>query len=162
MNAVGLHEFIGFTEYPEFTTITTQYAPHGVIFTDGNEFVFESGNFHDGHGLVSSEGSIPGIMRMSFADERWEIGFDYNGRVQLDLLFHGEVIYSSETYTAGGLFGFIGFISTQPFDQAIVRDPFEELVIVDNIYFSPPVPSPGALALLAIGAVTALRRRRRS
>ncbi len=53
LDAVGHHTFIGFTEYPEFTTITTQYGEQGIWFTDGNEFISESSAYRDGHALGS-------------------------------------------------------------------------------------------------------------
>ena len=65
LSTVGSHEFLGFTEYPEFTHITTQYAHQGIIFPDGDAFVTESSaGYRDGHGLVTAGGTIPGTMRM--------------------------------------------------------------------------------------------------
>ncbi len=161
LDLVGHHTFIGFTEYPEFTTITTQYASLGVVFPDGNDFISESGAYGDNHGLVGVDPTIPGRIGMSFDLPRYAIAFDHTDRTQVELYSNDQLIFSSILYS-GGFTPFIGFVSTVPFDRALALDPIGLVVTLDNIYFGPPIPAAPALAALALAALFPTSRRRRS
>jgi hypothetical protein len=162
LSAIGSHEFIGFTGFPEFTTITTQYQEQGITFTDGNDFIFITGSFpSDGHGLVSSDTSFPGTVHMSFEQPRYAIAFEFTGRIQIELYENGSNIFTSIHYV-DGFTPFVWFLSTVPFDAAIALDPVDSILTLDNVYFGAAVPAPGALLGLAFGSMCVVGRRRRS
>jgi len=72
----------------------------------------------------------------------------------------GQLIYTSGIFGGGGVGWFGGLISTQPFDAAVIIDPLG-YVFIDDLHFGPPIPGPGALALLGAAALFAQRRRKR-
>lgn len=162
-NAAGAYTTIDFTDYPEFTTITNQYEHLGILFTDGNDFIFETPSFpSDSYGLVSSDGfGNPGEIHMSFAEPQHYLGFDYIGHLQIRLYSGGRLIFESVLYNAG-FFPFVGVASTDAFDTAVARRPLHDIVAIDNLHFGPPIPAAPALAVFALAALFPTSRRRRS
>ncbi len=161
-SAVGSYTTIDFTDYPEFTTITNQYEHLGILFTDGNDFIFETPSFpSDSYGLVSSDGfGNPGEIHMSFTQPQHYLGFDYIGHLQIRLYSGGRLVFESVLYNAG-FFPFVGVVSTDAFDAAVARRPLHDIVAIDNLHFGPPIPGPGMLPLLAIAGIVAVQRKRR-
>jgi hypothetical protein len=158
--AVGAYITIDFTDYPEFTVITDQYADLGVTFTDGNDFIGVSSFPTDTHGLASTDGfGNLGTIHMSFTQPQHWLAFDFLDNLQLDLYNDGELIFTSNQYSAG-FTPFVGFVSTDPFDAAIVRDYNDPTVAIDNIHFGPPIPAPGAVALFGLARILIRRRQR--
>ncbi len=161
LDAVGHHEFIGFTGYAQHTVITTQYASQGIVFTDTNNTIWNSISFpSDGAGLLSNDFQSAGTIHMAFDGFRTAIGFDIVGLVQIELWSDSQLMYTSQLYV-DEFTPFIGFISTIPFDQAIAIDPFDGTVALDNIYFGAPIPAPPVLGLLAMACIMRPSRRRR-
>jgi hypothetical protein len=161
-NAVGSYTTLDFTSYPEFTIITDQYVNQGVEFTDGNDFIFTTGSFpSDGHGLVSSDGfGSLGMIHMSFSQPQYWLAFDFIGHLQIELYNDGDLIFTSSEYVAG-FTPFVGLVSTMSFDAAVARSFSHPTISIDNMHFGPPVPAPGALALICLCAATAAGRRNR-
>jgi uncharacterized protein (TIGR03382 family) len=79
----------------------------------------------------------------------------------MTLFDKGKAVYTSPLLGGGGTGHFAAVISDQPFDSALLWDPLTGLVI-DNIYFGPPIPAPGALMLLGAAFAMLPRRRRAS
>ncbi len=83
---------------------------------------------------------------------------DFPGLVQFELFHNGEPVYTSTVFS-DILGNFAGLLSTQPFDAALISDPSDDAVFIDDLHFG--VPTPPTLALLAFAALIACRRRRR-
>lgn len=157
-NAVGQSNTITFTGWPNFTLLTNQYANFGVVFTQGNDFVLYTSSFvTDGVGVSGGSG-----IQLSFASPQHGVAVDFPGNVKFQLFSQGTLIYTSNDFVDGfpdGEFG--GLVATQSFDTAIITDPSDNIVYIDNLYFGPVLPAPGALPLLAFTAVIQTGRRRR-
>ena len=158
--AVGSFTTIDFTGFPEFTLITTQYQDLGVTFTDGDDFTrFNPSAFvNDGWGL---NGGIGGDIDLSFeTPQRW-IAVDFPGEMRLFLFSGGKLIYFSSVFSAGadGIGGFGGLVSSEPFDAAVILDPIDDFVFIDDLHFG--VPAPAGLWLLTLAGLWHARRRRR-
>ena len=157
--AVGQFTTIDFTGFPEFTTITDQYQDSGVLFTDGNDsIVFNEGSFlNDGVGL---RGGLLDDIELSFSTPQGWIGVDFPGDVRVLLFSRGELIHFSSFFSAGpdGVGGFAGLVSTELFDAAVILDPVDDFVFIDDLHFG--VPAPGGLMLLALAGIWPRRRRR--
>ncbi len=82
---------------------------------------------------------------------------DFPGLMRIELYDQGRLIYTSSNFLPGGVGNFAGLLSDAPFDAAVLIDPLGEAEI-DDLHFG--VPAPGALPLLALGALTQRRRRR--
>ena len=163
LGAVGPHTYIGFTEYPDSTLITTQYASQGVLFTDGNDFIELTASFPgDGAGLRSVDFTPPfgGNVHMSFRLDRTSIAFDFIGTLLVELYSNGQLVFTSDFHGFNSTF--VGFISDEPFDAVIAYDGDDEVIAINNLYFGAPVPSPATLASLFLGAIIAPTRRRRA
>lgn len=155
--AVGAFTTIDFTGFPAFTIITDQYQDLGVTFTDGNDVTFFTPSFvNDNWGLDGN-----GDIHLSFDRPQVWIGVDFPGVVRVLLFSGGELIHFSSFFSAGpdGVGGFAGLVSTELFDAAVILDPFDDAVFIDDLHFG--VPAPPSLALLALGAAWFGRRRRR-
>ncbi len=154
--AVGRFTTIDFTGFPDGTFITDQYADLGVLFVGGNENIFLSDNAfpHDGAGLF---GGGPPIAVSFDTPQAW-IAVDFPGDVQFELFREGELIYTSSLFGGGGVGFFAGLLSTELFDGAVISDPTDAGVFIDDLHFG--VPAPGAIALLALGGLFSTRRRR--
>jgi len=162
-SAAGPSTAITFVEYHEFTIITDQYAESGILFTDGNDFIFTTASFPaDGAGLVSASdvlGSDSGV-HMSYVQPRNSIAFDFIGIIQFNLYNSGELVYASQYYVAG-FTPFVGVTSTVPFDFVVAWDWGDAVVSIDNLYFGAAVPAPGSLLFLVGGYIGHRSGRRR-
>jgi len=156
-NAAGEFTFIGFTEYPQGTILTDQYADLGINFTDNNPTVLESDYFfEDGHGIWFDQPSGFDNIWVEFEEPITAIGTDLVGPLQIELFANGEPLNEPDPF--GG--EFLGYVSDEPFDSAILLNPGGSTTI-DNLYFGPPIPAPGALGLFAFGSIVLKPRRRR-
>jgi hypothetical protein len=159
--AVGEFTTIGFTGFPEFTIITDQYSELGILFTDGNDSVGLGETIfpNDGAGLLGTH--ITSIDVAFDVPQRW-IAVDFPGVARIDLYRDGELIAQSTWFDAppiSGVGGFGGVISSEPFDAAVILDPEDQVVSIDDLHFGGAIPAPGAVVVLvSIGLV---RRRRR-
>ncbi len=153
--AVGVFTTIDFTGWPEFTIITDQYQDLGVLFSDGNDTILFSNAFqNDGVGLG---GTVDDIELSFDAPQLW-IAVNYPGNIQLELFRNNKLIHVSSVFS-DILGDFAGLLSTEPFDVALISDPSDDAVFIDDLHFG--VPAPPTLAVLAFGAVVTCRRRRR-
>jgi hypothetical protein len=152
---------VTFAEFPAGTNINNQYASAGVLFTD-NVFVSVTTAFpSDGHGVFSDDGfGHFGTMHLSFTTPRSAFAMDFIGDVIVQLYSQNQLIFTGQLYDAD-FTPFLGIFSTAPFDAAVITDPADNDINVDNFYIGPPVPAPSALALLGL-ATLSVRSRRRS
>jgi len=152
--------FIGFTEYPQGTILTDQYADLGVTFPEANAAVLESDFlFEDGHGIFRDTPSGFDNIWVEFDEPVTAIAVDFLGLIQFELFTDDKSIHLSNPYSDNGG-GFAGLISEQSFDKARIFDP-GGVTAIDNLYFGPPIPAPGVLGGFAIAALCFHRRRRR-
>ena len=154
--AVGAFTTIDFTGFPDGTFITDQYADLGILFTDGNDNIFLSDNGfpNDGAGLFGG-GFTP--IAVSFDSPQAWIAVDFPGLMQFELFSGGKLIYTSSVFSDFQS-RFAGLVSSELFDTAVILDPADHAVFIDDLHFG--VPSPGAIALLALGGLFFTRRRR--
>ena len=151
--AVGQFTTIDFTGFPDGTFITDQYADLGILFTDGNDSIVFAGSFiNDGVGLGGN-----GNISMSFDTPQAWIGVDHPGFLSIELYSEGRLFFASNLW-GGGVGNFLGLVSTELFDAAVLIDPLDRLAFIDDLHFG--VPAPGALWLLAVAALMPRRRRR--
>lgn len=152
---------IGFNDLPNGTFVTSQYAAFGVTFAQGDDNI-TSTDFHifptDGAGL---DGNLSILLEFD-APMNW-LAMDYPGGMKIQLFSGEQTIYTSPFIPPGsGVGNFAGIISTQSFDSALLFDSLPGSdVYLDNLYFGAPIPGPGALPALAIGAMATGGRRRR-
>jgi hypothetical protein len=155
-SAAGPYSTMTFAEFgvPTGTWLTDQYSSLGVSFIDGSDQFYNSNNFiSDGWGL---NGALDNTT-LVFDEPITTIAFDFPGGVTAKFYNQGALIYTSPLLGQSGVGNFAGLISTQPFDEVHLYDLG---LVVDNIYFGPPIPAPGALSLLAIAALNPRKRRR--
>lgn len=153
--AAGLFTTITFTEYPQYTRITTQYAPLGVEFTGGEDHIFHTPSFlNDGSGLDGNS-----TIDLSFDAPIYSIAVEFPGAAQMELFRDGRSLGVSAEFGGSGTGWFGGVVSAEPFDEVVMWDWDGLEVEIDDLHFGPPVPAPGALALL--GLASALHRRHR-
>ena len=155
-NAAGDSTFIGFTEYPQGTFISDQYADLGIVFPEGNASILNSNSFEDGHGIWFDGSSGFDNIWVEFDEPTNAIGAQFPGGLQIEMFANGESLNEPDSFSGG----FLGYVSDQPFDSAILVDP-TGVTAIDNIYFAPPIPAPGALGVFPIAALCFHRRRRR-
>jgi hypothetical protein len=157
--AVGEFTTIDFTEYPSGTWVFEQYSHLGVHFVDGADII-QCCSFElypeDGAGL---DGNAE--VRITFDEPISYIAADYPGILFFRLYSGGELSYSSDWLGGSGPGHFGGFVSDHGFDEIRIIDPVGGNVNIDNIYFGPPIPGPGVVIVLAAGALTCARGRRR-
>jgi len=154
--AGGAFTTIDFTGFPEFTLITDQYQDLGVTFTDGNDvtrfmpFAFPN----DSWGLKGN-----GEIHLSFATPQSWIGLDFPGFLRIFLFSNDKLVFFSSIFAPpGGIGGFGGLVSNELFDSAILTDPGDDLVFIDDLHFG--VPAPGALWVFALAGIWKRSRRR--
>ena len=151
--AVGQFTTIDFTGFPDGIFITDQYADLGILFTDGNDSIFlNDGAFpNDGAGLDGN-----GNISVVFDTPQAWIGVDFPGFLTIELFSGGRLFYTSSIAGGGGAGFFLGLVSSELFDAAVLTDPADEAAI-DDLQFG--VPTPSALWLLAVAALLPRRRR---
>jgi len=156
--AAGPHSTITFSELPPLTWLSDQYAVLGVHFTDGSDQVYSNSNIFltDGVGLNGAFDETTLEFKMPITS----LAMLFPGYLHVKLYLDGALIFSSFEFGHSGAGNFAGIISSQPFDEAYIYDAGSGLV-VDNLYFGPPVPVPGALALVGVAALACHPRRRR-
>ena len=149
---------VDFVGYPQGMFVTNQYQSLGILFTDGNDSIDLSQTLFldDGAGLEGNN-----IFHVSFTTPINWIAADYPGKLKIKLYNQGNLIYTSSDFGFGGVGFFAGLVTTAPFDAAVINDPERDDVLIDNLFFGPPIPSPGPLALLGIAALLPNWRRRR-
>ena len=156
MDNVGPFSAITFTEFglPKGTWLDEQYSFMGVHFTDGSDQIYQSNSFiTDGFGL---NGALDDAT-LEFDAPITSIAMDHPGHVKIQLFMDEQLLYTSPTLGGGGTGFFSGIISTESFNKVHLYDIG---LVIDNIYFGPPIPAPGALTLLALGFTLRGRRRR--
>ncbi len=156
--AVGEFTTIDFTGFPDTTQITDQYADLGALFTSGADFIlccdFESFP-NDGAGLDGNTG-----IELTFDSAQAWIATDHPGLLAFALFTNGELFFTSGLFGSGGVGFFGGLISSQLFDTAVIWDPIDNNVTLDDLHFGVPacpadldgdriVAVPDLLALLA-------------
>jgi hypothetical protein len=155
--AAGAFSTIHFTELPDNTLVTTQYASLGVTFTDGSDYIYHSSSFViDGAGLNGALNST----YLAFGAPMASVAIDFPGGAKFELYSSGQLIYTSTHFGGSGVGHFAGLVSDVPFDAARVFDP-EGGFFMDDLHFGPSVPAPGALSLLGPALFMAANRRRR-
>jgi len=148
---------VDLTGFPQGTFVTSQYSDLGVTFTDGNDSIYHTASFiDDGVGLEGNN-----IIHLSFSVPMNWIAIDFPGMANIKLLNQGNLIYTSNDFGSQLLGNFAGLVSTAPFDGAIPYKSSGDDVSIDNLFFGPPIPVPGSLALLGIAALMPTRRKRR-
>jgi len=150
--SVGRFTTIDFTGFPDGTFITDQYADLGILFTDGDETIHMSASYiNDGWGLRGN-----GIITVAFDTPQAWIGVDFPGFLSIELYSEGHLFFTSNLW-GGGVGNFLGLISSELFDSAVLMDPLDGLAFSDDLHFG--VPAPGALWLLGVAALWPRRRR---
>ncbi len=139
---VGPVTTVDFTGFAPGTFITDQYADLGILFTDGNDSIHFTPSFpNDGVGLDGN-----GNISLVFDTPQAWIGVDFPGLLTIELYSEGRLFFTSNTY-GGGVGNFLGLVSSELFDAAVLIDPGGEAEI-DDLHFG--VPTPGALWLLGL------------
>ncbi len=135
-----------------------QYSHLGVLFLGGNDGAVSMGAFElDGWGAFNNGFSPPSIQ-LVFDIPRHAFAAYYPGTRGIMAFANGELIFEGAW---GGEPGgsFMGIVSDIPIDEVWLVG--FGTVAIDNIYFSQaPIPAPGAIVLLALGALTGRGRRR--
>ncbi len=136
-----------------------QYSQFGVTFTGGDDFANFAGGFAlDGWG-AQTDFQGPGQIEIAFDVPRWAFAAHYPGTRGFIAFADGQVIYEG-LWGGSGSLAFLGIVSDVPFDEVWLISA-GSFPAIDNIYFSQaPIPSPGAMALLGLGALTGRGRRR--
>src|SRR5687767_14832672 len=99
-SAAGSYATITFTELPAFSWITDQYAPLGVLFTDGADQVdMDATLYEDSFGLrgVFDETTLQFLAPMT------TLAIDFPGAAKITLLRNEEPIYTSPLLGGGGV-----------------------------------------------------------
>jgi len=149
----GDYTTIDFTGFADGTVITDQYADLGVLF--GSDIAIHLSSFQDGAGL---HGVYPTPIEIWFAEPVTAIATDFLGDLLIELYSGNDLVYTSSYFGYFSKFG--GLVSSEPFDAAKILDPSDSAVVIDNLYFAPPIPGPSALALLGVAFVGIVGRRR--
>jgi MYXO-CTERM domain-containing protein len=156
--AVGSYTTIDFTGYQDGYLVTDQYAHLGITFAGAQHSFGHAGAFlNDGEGLRGAPN-----VHIHFSEPQDWIAVDFPGTVRFRLYRHSELIHTSELF-----FDFIsyfaGLVSAAPFDEVIIDAPLPGIPAmgIDDLYFGPPIPAPGALGAFALAALLGRRRRRR-
>ena len=103
--AVGGFTTVDFVGFPSGTFITEQYAGLGIHFTDGNDSIPPFGPIsfpNDGWGLDGN-----GDINVSFDSPQLWIAVDYPGGIQFELLWQGQLVYTSSQLVPGGIGNFL-------------------------------------------------------
>jgi len=151
---------LDFTEFPQWTFITDQYADQGVVITaEAPPVVFFAGTFPIDNTGIFSQGN-------------W-IDFTFS-EVQRSFALHGVSSWKLDFYLGSQFIGstgvvsnpaqlpaqtFAGGVSATGFDRVRLVDWSPNSLSVDNFYFS-TIPGPPGLAAFAMALATGRRRRR--
>ena len=154
------HNFItiGFDELGSPQFVTDQYVDLGVIFTTGFNATVGPGCTGFPMDCWGLDGN--GDIDLEFSQPIYSIAAHFPGDIQFELYLGDLLVYTSSEFEGNGFDGFGGLISTIPFDRAVINDCCND-PFLDNLYFGPPIPAPGAIALLALHPFAPTRRRRR-
>lgn len=87
---------------------------------------------------------------------------DFPGGIWVELYTRGQILYISDELGGSGSGLFAGLVSTTPFDKIRLFNQIGGGASIDDFYFGPPIPAPGALAILGLSAVFCGLKRRRS
>ena len=132
--AVGEFTTIDFTGFEVGTFITDQYADLGILFTDGNDSIHNTCSYvNDCWGLDGN-----GDIAVAFDTPQLWIGVDFPGILRIELYRDGRLFYVSNDYGVG-VGQFVGLLSTESFDAAVLIDAAGEAEI-DDLHFGPPGP----------------------
>jgi len=152
---------VDFTGLPHFTPVTDQWANLGVEFSSSFGVVLSLGPSptlfpQDGFGVEAE----PDIIATFDQPMNW-IAADFPGTMIIELFSGSEMIYQSEFFGGSGAGHFGGLVSDESFDRAVIFDPFDSLVVMDDLHFGPPIPAPASLAPVAMMMCLRPTRRRR-
>jgi hypothetical protein len=149
---------IGFSDLPDGTWVTEQYAGLGVHFVDGwDQVIYGESFLEDGAGIAGGE-----YVELVFDQSMYWIAADFPGNLGFDLYFEGEFLYRSTEFGTGGYGNFGGLVSTEPFDRAVLWEyGTHPNVFIDDLHFGPPIPAPTALSMFTAALLAGRRRRRR-
>ena len=151
---------LGFTEFPQWTYITDQYADQGVVITA------------EAPPVVLFLDTFPIDSTGIFSQGSW-IDFNFS-EVQKSFAMHGVGTWKLEFYLDGTFVGttgwvpnagqlpnqtFAGGMSSIGFDRVRLVDWSPPSLSVDNFYFS-AIPGPQGLAAFGIALAVRSRRRR--
>jgi len=157
IDAVGDFTTIGFTGFPDNTPITDQYSALGATFTTfdvtsgPDEFLYPN----DSWGLQGFDDII-----VTFDEPINWVGVDFPGGIVIELQDElGTTLYESTLFGVGGTGFFGGIFANFSFHRIRLTEPIFNSAVIDDLHFGPPIPAPGALALLVIAGVTSRRRR---
>jgi len=163
-SAIGEFTFVGFTGFEDGEILTDQLSNLGIEFTDGDDIITQNDGFVDDWGLRDFDSGLPepDNIIIAFDEPVYAIGVDFQTSIQFELFYRGESTYVSNDFLVFGQgTEFTGLVSDEPFDELRIWDPSGGTYI-DNFYFGPPIPAPGALTLFAVAALSARLRRRRT
>ena len=151
---VGDYTTITFAELPNGTWVSNQYENLGITF-EFDDFIHSQVQTqpyftNDGAGL-NTFGEI-GRPLVRFTPPMYAIAIDSHYSVANFILLYQGTFVGDVTVVSSGYFK--GVVSTLPFDE--VRGMPKG---IDDLFFGPPIPAPGALGLC--GVVLYMHRRRR-
>ena len=157
--AVGDFTQITFQELPPATWVSDQYAHLGITFdlTSSNfsQIQTSSAFANDGVGLNSFGPYDVPWPRLLFTNLTYAVACDNPASFANFWLYHQGIQIGNATVVSGSPFK--GIISTVPCDEVRYMPK-----LIDDLYFGPPIPAPGVLALLGLAAcIVRLGRRRR-
>jgi hypothetical protein len=159
--AAGPQSEITFGEFPVGTIVTNQYAPLGVIFTDGDDHIgANSTAFADGVGLPADT-NVNGLVTLSFSSPQNAVAADFPGQLNISLYSGTTLVGTSATFGGSGVGFFGGVQSSVPFNKVVLEDLFDHLVAIDNLYIPNSVPEPASLMGI-VCAFAAVGRRPRT
>ena len=122
---------------PGLTHVTNQYLDLGAYFPDWNDILQTGKSFpNDGWGM---RGYIfpPGLIHIVFEMPRNSLAAHFPGCLYIELYRDGELIHSGQNECPQSGQGFLGLVSNEPFNGALLArvtgDPF-----VDDIYVGVP------------------------
>jgi len=152
---------VDFTGFDDFTPITDQWAHLGVNFSSSG-FVVTSGPgpvlFPNDSWGANGEPDI----NITFDEPMQWIATDFPGTLQFELYSNDTLFHTSQLFFPDGLAGgFGGIVSDVPFDSVRIFDPLDSIVAIDDLFFGPPIPVPGAVGALAPLAMLMCARSRR-
>jgi hypothetical protein len=153
------YSLVTFTGFPNYTIISNQFLSQGVSFTNGTDFIVNDEEFPDGSGLESQTFGPMGTFRISFSAPQHYVALDFIGDLYFKLYSHNNLTYTSSVFVPVPS-KFAGLVSTGEFDRIEIIDPSDSTVVIDNLYFGPPIPAPGVLVLPSICVVRPNRRRK--